>query len=789
MMLDRFGRYIYQPVAPLGRGGKKISASHEHQMLAKLVATEGTVLLKNDGTLPLKGCPKLVLFGRGAGDFQLGGGGSGVVHCKESVPLTDALLKAEQKGEVSLFRPLVDFYREKKEAEYKEVRAKYPEATSFAKWQRTVMHPDYQIPEALYQKAKAFGGIAVYILTRYSGEAYDRIGGEGGFALFEQEKEMIDRLGRDFEKVVVVLNICGMMETGFFAEKKEVSAVLLPQFGGVRAGESLAEILLGKAYPSGRLQDTFADKIEDYPTTASFLASPDVVPYTEDIFVGYRYFETFCPEKVVYPFGFGLNYTEFSRKLLSAKQEKNSIKMKVEVKNIGAFRGKEVVQCYLSAPQGKLGKPKMQLCAFRKTRELAPGEGCVLSLSFDLRSFASFDDLGKIEKSAFVLEKGEYQVFWGVNVRENEKALAFSLKEDRVVRRCHSYMAPDGLEKRLLANGKYETLPKRAPQAHKPKAIRLREKAPEQALALEDALEQNRLDAFLSQLSVDEIAQFLYGHPSINASYTGSIGLFPVRDEKKKVPYIPTADGPAGVRIPLGRGDLETTYFPCAATIAQSWNLNLCRRIGKAVALEAKENNVGIWLAPALNIHRSPLCGRNFEYYSEDPLVSGEFAAACVKGVQGERIVATIKHFCCNNKETNRKESDSQVSERALREIYLRGFEICVKKAHPKALMTSYNKVNGVRSSANFEAIQGILRGEWGFDGVAMTDWEVYSSLTEEILAGSDVKMPVMVRMLGDNGPREAGYDAAEEIRSGRLPKAVALMSVKRILKMMGLLE
>ena len=790
-MLERFWRYNYQPVLPIGRGGKLISASRAHLKLAKIGATEGTVLLKNDGALPFKKGERVVPFGRGTGDFIFGGGGSGVVNCKTKISLVDGLKKAARAGKIKLFTGTVDFYAEACRKEYADAGKKYGEGSQdFVEWNRRFVRKDYPVPAKLYEEAKKFGGTALYTITRYSSEAADRIGGEWGFALSAEEKAMLEKLGKDFEKVVVILNVCGMIETEFLAKSDAVNAVLYSQYGGAMAGESLAEILTGAAFPSGRLQDTLAKKLEDYPTTKSFLESDDYVNYTEDIYVGYRYFETFCPEKVVYPFGYGLGYTTFSHRLVSAKKEKHSVKLVVEVENTGSFAGKDVVQAYLSAPQGVLGKPARELADFFKTGVLEPGEKIQVALSFDLYSFASFDDLGKIEKSAQVLEKGVYKVYCGANVREAKEVFSFEQKKDHVIRVLHSYMTPVALEKRLLANGSFEALPTgQKKEPCRPTPARLHQKKPASLLTLEQAMKEDRLDAFMAQLSLEEIGFLLYGHPAVNPSFTGCIGALPERDHSKKIPFIPTSDGPAGVRFPKNHAPLDTTYFPSASVIAQSWNLKLCRKIGRAAALECKENNIGIWLAPALNLHRSPLCGRNFEYYSEDPMVSGEFAAACVKGVQGEHIVATIKHYCCNNKETNRKESDSRVSERALREVYLRGFEICVKKARPLAVMTSYNKVNGVRASANADAINGILRGEWGFDGVVMTDWRVYSSLTEEVIAGSDVKMPIMNNEFANDGSTKVDYDVTEELREGRIPRSLALRAVRHIFTMFSLLD
>ena len=518
-----------------------------------------------------------------------------------------------------------------------------------------------------------------------------------------------------------------------------------------------------------------------------FLNNHDYQEYTEDIFVGYRYFETFAPEKVAYPYGFGLSYTTFSSQILSTELVKNTVKLAVKVTNTGSMAGKEVVQVYLQAPQGKLGKASKVLTTFGKTKLLQPGEAAELKLSFDIREFGSFDDLGKSETAAFILEQGEYTVYLGSNVRDCAPCFAFTLDSNIICHRCHSYMAPKDLPCRLTAAGSLEPLPAPPMIPHRLKRYSLKNAQPDKDLSLADALQQDRLDDFIAGLSNEMLAELLYGHPVTNIANTGGIGVTPKEKwEPEKIPNVPTADGPAGIRVINGCG-MYTTYFPCATTIAQTWNLSIARQIGTATAREAKENNIGIWLAPGMNIHRNPLCGRNFEYYSEDPLITGLFASACVKGVQGENIAATVKHYCANNKEINRKYVDSRVSQRALREIYLRGFEIVVKKAHPWALMTSYNPINGVQASANWEAINGILRGEWGYDGVVMTDWWAFSHLEDELYAGSDVKMPEMITKLYPNCHNT--YDLPGAIANGTIDRGVVYASAKRILSMMDHFE
>ena len=789
MQLERFARFVYQPALPLGKNRRFVTNSKAHWDLARQIATEGTVLLKNDGTLPLGADAKICLFGLGAGEFMFGGGGSGRVFTERLITLADGLEAAAARGACAFFKPTVDFYLQAVQRIYEQGMREHPEITATYLWRKTFRMPLPELPEDLYRQAKAFGNTAIFCVSRYSSEGDtggDRPGGKGDFYLLDAEQALLDRLCRDFEKVIVVLNTCGAVSTREYRDNAKVGAVLYPLFGGGISGESLTRILLGEDYPSGHLQFTLANRLEDYPSTEGFHESQCYVNYTEDIFVGYRYFETFAPEAVVYPFGFGLGYTTFTTKTLSAVLEKYTVKLEVAVTNTGSFPGKEVVQAYLTAPQGKLGKAKKVLCAFGKTKELLPGQETVLKLHFDIREFGSFDDLGKIAPCAFVLEQGTYTVQVGTNVRDTQSCLQFTLAQDVIFRRCKPYMAPRQLPQRLTAAGKMETLPAAQPVAHRPKGLRLKTAAQED-FSLSEALETGRLKEFLATLTDADLVELLYGHPMMNISNTFGIGAMPrYAQDKKLIPLVPTADGPAGLRVREGRG-VVPTFFPSGSTVAQTWNLPLARRMGAAAAREVKENNIGIWLAPGMNIQRNPMCGRNFEYYSEDPLTSGLMAASCVSGVQSQKIAATIKHFCCNNRENDRRLADSRVSQRALREIYLRGFEIAVKKAKPWALMTSYNPVNGEQMSSNWEAINGILRSEWRYDGVVMTDWRTLSNLEDEIHAGSDVKMPEPVTAFYENKPEV--FDPVAMLRDGRLDRSAVLAAVYRILKLMEHLE
>lgn len=621
------------------------------------------------------------------------------------------------------------------------------------------------MPAGLLQAARRYTDIAVITICRFSGEDWDRKGipGDGDFYLSPQEQEMVDAVTAAFPKVAVVLDVGGMVDSSWFKENEKIQSVLLAWQAGIEGGLAIADILCADANPSGKLVDTFAGSFDDYPSSAGFNDSDDYVDYTEDIYVGYRYFETIpgAAEKVNYPFGYGLSYTSFAIRNCCGRLEKaeggTQIVVEASVTNVGKLAGKEVVQLYYSAPQGRLGKPARALGAFAKTRCLQPGETQQVTLRLAADSMASYDDTGKIAKSAYVMEAGEYGFYLGSSVRNTEK-VSFVYKEeaDRVVLVLKERVAPRQLAKRMLADGSFEELPVQAEckaerfpgfvegnpphKGHWEGDAAANERgadAPEKKIMLMDVVNGDAsMEEFLAQLTNGQLIDLLCGQPNTGVANTFGMGNLP----EYGVPNLMTADGPAGVRIRPGLG-VCTTAWPCATLLACTWNPDLVYEIGAAGAREMKENNLGIWLTPAMNIHRSPLCGRNFEYYSEDPLIAGKMAAAKVNGIQSEHIGASIKHFACNNKETNRKASDSRVSERALREIYLKGFEIAVKEAQPWTLMTCYNMINGRYASEREDLLAGILREEWGFKGMVTTDWWNKAYQYKEIKAGNDLKM------------------------------------------------
>ena len=754
-------RAVYTPVLPLGEDGRRITACKEHLDLALKTAQEGQILLKNNGPLPLKKGQKIAVFGVGQWDYVESGTGSGYTYNDFQKTLADGLMEKEAEGRIEVFRPLTEFYFRQLEEQRQEMLENGFPLPQRTYWpilrQSTMMYgrgdDKEPVPADLLAEARAFTDTALVVVSRVSGEAYDRTREE--FKLSDGEKEMIRTVQKNFAHVIAVINSGAQIEAGWLEDGK-IDAALLMMTPGQMGGEAAADILCGKVNPSGKLVDTWARNYEDYPSSENFEEDPYFANYTEDIFVGYRYFETIpgAKDKVVYPFGFGLSYTTFTRKIVSAGENSGTITVKVEVTNTGSVAGKEVVQAYYGAPQGKLGKAAKSLCAFQKTKELAPGESETVELSFLVKDMASYDDTGKLQKSAYVLEQGKYPIYVGSSVRDVETAYTYEVKEAfRVTEQLSERCPAIALPKKMKADGTYEELPMRAwvrPTYRKdyrsgpPKVpanalgeVMKPNAAGSKGIMLSHVLEgKHTLDEFIDQLDMKSLAQLLCGVPSTGIAQTCGFGGKP----EYGVPAIMSID--AGLRVPIDTG-VHPVCFPPAATLACTWDLDLAYTVSEAMALEIKENNIYSWLGPALNIHRDPLCGRNFEYFAEDPYLSGKMGAASVLASQKHRISACPKHFAANNKELNRKESDSRVTERALREIYLKAFEICVKESDPKTIMTSYNILNGTRVSENADLITWILRGEWGFRGLVMTDWHNNGRHGTEIMAGSDLKMPV----------------------------------------------
>lgn len=786
--MEKYARFRYQPCKPLGEDGRCVTASLKHIALSKEAATEGMVLLKNESNaLPLKKGEKIALFGKATIEYIKGGGGSGDVNCPYIRNIADGFKMKESEGKVSVYMPLVDFYKEYVEKEsvnvltQEQINARWDivnnmefctERDDMTYDTFAAMHvKEAEVPYSLIEDAGKNADTAIITLSRFSAEGVDRRPQGGDYYLSDLEKELIDNVTKNFNKVIIIINSGAQIDCEYFAENDKVQGILFGWQGGMEGGSAIADLLCGDVNPSGKLVDTIAKSYDCYPCKDDFWECFDHVDYSDDIFVGYRYFETIpdAGENVRYPFGYGLSYTSFEISGKVCCESDGKIIGIATVKNTGNVAGKEVVQLYYSAPQGKLGKPSKELAAFKKTKLLIPGEAETVVMSFDINDMASFDDLGKIQKSARVLEKGVYSFYIGTSVRDNEKLdFEYTVNEDTVTEQLSDWCKPFKLKKRLLADGSYEELPLGEEEYLYGINEPTNANAPEKVVAFDKVGEEISLDEFVAQFTLEELMEFVGGHGHTGVCNTGCFGGL----ERLRVPAVPTADGPAGLRLDVETG-IPTTAWPCATLLACMWNPELAYEVGKDGGAEIRENNLGVWLSPALNIHRDPLCGRNFEYYSEDPLIAGKTASAVTRGVQSQKVAVSIKHFACNNKEANRFASDSRVSERALREIYLRGFEIAVKEADPWTVMSSYNLINGQHTSESYELLTGILRDEWGYKGMVVTDWGVKNDPVKEVKAGNDMKMHC-----GYPEDLKAGYD------NGDITRADLELCVKRILEM-----
>ena len=764
-----------------------------HIDTVRQLAPECMVLLKNDGTLPLSQVGPLALYGNGARQTLKGGSGSGDVNVRHFVSVEEGLENAgfqiTTKKWLNSYEQLINKVQQDYSASLeKEAKQKGIDPTFFLLGKKA-SEPEYNFP------LDGAGDTAVYVLARSSGEGTDRKPQAGDINLTTTEIRDILSLNHKYKHFILVLNVGGLVD---LSPVQEVQTILLLGQLGTPTGDALADVLLGKSYPSGKLTMTWAP-INSYPSTKGFGAA-DETNYREGIYVGYRYFDS-VQATVTYPFGFGLGFTSFQIHVDQISVNKDIISVDVSVLNSGAKPGKEVVQVYYSAPQGQLDKPYQELAAFAKTPELQGGQSTKLHLEYNLRQMASYDS----QNNNWLLEKGKYLIRVGNSSQNTTIAGVVILDENIIIEHDLQIKGTDhfsdwkpeinnmttatsNLDCPTFTIKNINLNKKTAAAAHIPAAT-----TPHSAATWAD-LKQKRvtLEEFVGGLSDEELIQICLGAYKENHSQSaldvignassqvaGAAGETTHALQHLGVPALVMADGPAGLRLspqysmtknnaqsittdsPVKADKKQPVYYqyciaiPIGTDIAQSWNEQLAETCGNIVGQEMEIFGIDIWLAPALNIQRSPLCGRNFEYFSEDPYVSGIMAAAITQGVQKHPHKATtIKHFACNNQETNRFFSNSNVSVRALREIYLKGFEICIKKSQPHFLMTSYNLVNGEHSSNRRDLLTNVVRQEWGFQGVIMTDWLATGGTGEkstkwpsasaagDVKAGNDLTMP-----------------------------------------------
>ena len=756
--------------------------------VAYQAACEGMVLLKNDGTLPFR-TKKVALYGPGASMTIKGGTGSGEVNERHSVTILEGM---QDRGfEITTMKWIEDF-----EFGYQEALSAYQEE----KKKRINILKLHDIMQMLFDNfippvgreitqedvQSSDTDSCIYVLSRQAGEGGDRKAEKGDMYLTEEERKAIAFCAEHYAHFLLVINCGSSVDMAFAEEIPGINAILYLCQPGTEGGHAFADIVSGVVTPSGKLSDTWAKQYSDLPFAMEYSYLNGNLKdefYKEGIYVGYRYFDSFGVEPA-YPFGFGLSYTDFTVHSAGIQAEGTQITVKASVTNSGdTYSGKEVVQLYVSAPAGTLHKEFQTLAAFAKTKELLPAQRQELTLTFDLRSLASYREYD----ACYVLEAGEYILRLGNSSRNTMVIGVLLLETDVIVSRHQNVCQTDEPIAELVSERQQDTsVAEGVPYIVIPgETLGTVEYSYEQPA---ECMEE-KVSRFLDTLSLKEMVDIVVGIGMFGGdtrfTLPGSVGNTTSKFWDRGLANVALCDGPAGLRIqkrstiekngkvkPVEMamsifesfpafikkfmvGDPEknpvlyqyTTAFPVANALAQTWNTELMEAVGTAVYKEMKEYGCTFWLAPAMNIHRNPLCGRNFEYFSEDPYLTGKIAAAITRGVQQEDgFYVTIKHFACNNQEDNRNFVSSNLSERALREIYLRGFEICVREGGAKSVMTSYNKVNGVYTPNSYDLCTKLLRNEWGFDGVVMTDWfstnkgQANNALAMKV--GNDLIMP-----------------------------------------------
>ena len=751
-------------------------------------ACESMVLLKNDGVLPLQ-TKKIALYGPGASKTIKGGTGSGEVNERHSVSVLEGL--KDRGFEITTMQWINDY-----EQAYADGLLANKKAQREALKQMKVssimemMFSAYQAPNgrSIGEKdiAESDTDTAIYVLSRQAGEGQDRRAEKGDLYITDVEREAITTCVNHYKNFILVINSGCSIDMSFVDEIPGIGAILFICQLGTEGGHAFADVISGQVTPSGKLADTWAKQYADIPFHNEFSYLNGNVNdeyYKEGIYVGYRYFDSFGVEPC-YPFGYGLSYTDFSIYNSGISLNGTRARLKVTVSNIGKiYSGKEIVQVYVSSPNGTLHKEYQSLAAFEKTKLLAPGEYEILNLEFDLTELASYDEAA----ASYILDAGEYIVRLGNSSRNTIPAAVLILDEKAVVStHCNVCPVTEKWEELKAGTFAVEEISAGVPRIMIKAADVVTKNYTYETPAV---YSDEKVDKFMNTLSFKEMVDIVVGIGMFGGktrfNMPGSVGNTTSKFWDRGLANVALCDGPAGLRIqkistiqkngtvkavelPLSafemlpgfvknlmKGNPEkdpvlyqyTTAFPVTAALAQTWNKEMLYDVGKAIYEEMKEYGCTYWLAPAVNIHRNPLCGRNFEYVSEDPYLTGEVAAALTKGIQQEKgFYVTVKHYACNNMEENRNRVSSNVSERALREIYLRGFEKAVRKGKAKGVMTSYNRLNSVYTANSHDLCTKVLRNEWGFDGVVMTDWfSTNKGLANNALAmraGNDMIMP-----------------------------------------------
>ncbi|MCR5217794.1 glycoside hydrolase family 3 N-terminal domain-containing protein [Treponema sp.] len=766
-------------------------------------AAEGCVLLKNEEEmLPLKRGDSVCVFGRCQKDFYKSGMGSGgSVHVIYSTILIDELLKAENESGVKIDRKLADLYEE--------WHKKNPFDNGGGQWAgEPWSQKEMPVSKDLAEEYAKNNSKALYVIGRNAGEDKDLKSVKGSWYLSDTEYENLVNICSAFENVAVIFNTCGIMDTSFIEDsafKGHIKAASYVWMGGMEAGSSTAALLLGKENFSGKLTDTIAKNIEDYPSTKNFGNEKENI-YQEDIYVGYRYFNTFAKDKILYPFGYGLSYTEFKSEIIDAYITDLDVTVKAKITNTGKCSGKDVLEVYVEAPQGKLGKASRVLAGFTKTSLLKSGQSEEVCIKFNLKDSASYDDCGVTGSPyCWILEAGKYFVYAGSDSLSAEKINignkdCIELNENVIVTKCRQAGAPYKKFQRMInkeGSSSYEDVPLNKNDLNKIIHENLPPQIPftgDKGISFDDVKKDPvLLESFIGQLDVKELATIVRGEGMMSAKVTmGITAAYGGLSEKLhdyKIPVAGCADGPSGIRVDTGR---EASLMPIGTQLACSWNLALVEELFVEEGKELVQYQIDSLLGPGINIHRNPLNGRNFEYFSEDPYLTGVMAAVQIRGLKKGGSSGTIKHYACNSQELCRNSSDSVLSERALREIYLKAFEIVVKDKNLVSLMTSYNPVNGHWSASNYETVNMILRQEWKYKGLVMTDW--WAKMNHCVKGGeaSIKNTAYMIRarndiyMIVDNDTAESngyGDNIEKALAEGELTLGELQLCVKDILR------
>ena len=787
-----------------GKGYESYTPAEQARIaIGRQVAEEGMVLLENNGTLPLAAGCKVALFGVGQIGFLHGGSGSGSTFANYVVKLPEAFGNAGAVVDQTLLNEYVDYCA----AEQKKVEKEPPHA-------RRGTIPEMILADSIVAAAAERNDAAVISFARLAGEGRDRKLERGDYYLSDEEHALLHTVRKHFQKMIVLLNICGTIDMEWVDHYKP-DGVLMVWIPGQEGASAAADIVMGNVNPSGRLVDTIAKNWRDIPSSENFgawcdgfeaytgdenqipywggVGNHEMVPvgetvvrpvdnrryteYQEGLYVGYRYFTSFGVP-VRYPFGYGLSYTTFESAVSDFVQGETGVSFAVTVKNTGSVPGKEVVEIFFHGAEGPLERPDRELVTFGKTKLLAPGESQTMKFTVSYREMALYNE----EKAAWMLQKGINKLYLGGDALNNVEFAAFKTEE----------MLLEQVSNQVVLNHTrpLRQLSKAAPEGTKPIAPPILANSAEKHGSMKKndftwpqmPTEEGKwklkdvkdgkvsMEEFVGQLDNFELVVLLIGAnitgftavetmdkekeqgmmPMENmfkktqlgdlSEYIPGMGGYTATIERFGIPTITMCDGPAGI----GAGKANKLAFPSATITASTFNQELCEVLGNAHGEEAVERKVDVWLAPSMNIHRNPLAGRNYEYYSEDPVLSGKIAAAITRGAQKHPISTCVKHFAANNQETSRWDKDDSVmTERVLREIYLKGFEIVVKEANARGFMTSYNPLNGAQTATRKDLLMNILRDEWGFDGIVVTDWEGDTGLAVECLeAGNDVLMP-----------------------------------------------